>query len=159
MAFNRLTMLERISSKVEYELNTGCWLWSGSMSTKIYGGMRYRGIPSRVHRVSWIVHRGEIPTGLCVCHRCDTPLCVNPAHLFLGTRRDNNLDRTRKGRTRNGNLRGSQHGMAKLNEDQARMIRRLYASGEKQQAIADRFGVSQGTVTQIVTGKAWRVAA
>lgn len=80
----------------------GCWLWTGSRQRNGYGflfaGTRKEPHPERAHRVSWRIHFGEIPDGLWVLHKCDNPPCVNPEHLFLGTRTDNMRDCARKGR-------------------------------------------------------------
>ncbi len=85
------------------EPNTGCWLWTGSRNQKGYGWSRIQGISTRMaHRISWLLHRGDIPEGVLVCHKCDTPSCVNPDHLFLGTQKDNLLDMSRKGRSYRG---------------------------------------------------------
>jgi hypothetical protein len=88
---------ERILANVEPEPNTGCWLWSAGMSGEGYGILRF-GTPKKAHRVAYNAFIGEIPGRLFVCHRCDTPLCVNPDHLFLGTAADNAQDMVRKGR-------------------------------------------------------------
>lgn len=76
-----------------------CWLWTGAKRGKSgYGAMKYNGKVVATHRVSWMIHNGEIPDGLNVCHKCDVRLCVNPDHLFLGTQSDNMMDCSNKGR-------------------------------------------------------------
>lgn len=84
------------------EPNTGCWLWMGACNS--FGHGHYHTYVDgkkrnmNAHRYSWTIHRGPIPEGMCVCHSCDVPQCVNPDHLFLGTDKDNMVDRDRKGR-------------------------------------------------------------
>ena len=79
-----------------------CWLWTASTRRKGYGQFALRNNkPIPAHRAIWIMVNGEIPDGLCVLHRCDVPGCVNPAHLFLGTKRDNSVDMAIKGRVKN----------------------------------------------------------
>lgn len=116
--------------------------------------MGFRGKRVGVHRIAWILAHGEIPTGLCVLHRCDVPNCINPDHLFLGTQVDNTADRDRKGR--HIPLRGSKNGYAKLSEYQVVEIRELLASGLSQQTVANRFGVHQHAIWRIASGKGWR---
>lgn len=80
------------------EPNTGCRLWTLSRDKDGYGCLWFNGAQTRSHRVAWTLANGPIPAGLCVCHRCDTPACCNPSHLFLGTSRENTFDKVAKGR-------------------------------------------------------------
>lgn len=78
--------------------NSGCWLWIKTLSNKGYGVTTAKGKRYLAHRLSWILHNGDIPGRLCILHKCDTPACVNPDHLFLGTQSDNMRDMHRKER-------------------------------------------------------------
>lgn len=93
----RESMQDRFEAKVSPVPHAGCWLWTGAETGTGYGAFWAHG-ERRAHRVSYRLYKGPIPNGMVVCHRCDTPLCVNPEHLFLGTQRDNMLDASRKGR-------------------------------------------------------------
>jgi hypothetical protein len=95
---NIATLKIRIERFSIPEPNSGCWLWTGSPVGIGYGRIRANGRHWLAHRASWRVHRGRIPRGRCVLHRCDTPACVNPDHLFLGSLKDNAQDALRKGR-------------------------------------------------------------
>lgn len=77
----------------------GCWLWLGSTSSRGYGYSGIKGAPSLAHRASYEAFSGPIPAGMCICHKCDTPACVNPDHLFAGTNLDNMRDMCAKGRS------------------------------------------------------------
>lgn len=77
---------------------TGCWLWTGSRVNDNYGCANIDYKQLLAHRLSYELHHGPIPDGQKVCHSCDTPLCVNPSHLFLGTQKENLEDMTQKGR-------------------------------------------------------------
>lgn len=95
--------IKRFEAKYEPEPNTGCWLWVACLNEHGYGVFQIGHGTRLATRVAWELHHGSsIPTGMCVLHRCDTPACVNPAHLFLGTRLDNARDRDAKGRGRCG---------------------------------------------------------
>lgn len=79
-----------------------CWLWKGAHNFEGYGFMRVGNSTRSAHRISYELFRGVIPTGYQVCHKCDNPRCVNPNHLFVGTRSDNMRDKVAKGRHRKG---------------------------------------------------------
>jgi hypothetical protein len=93
-------MEKRFWKHISPEPNTGCWLWTGTANMRGYGYGSFTINKKSVnsHRVSFELFRGPIPIGMHVCHKCDVPLCVNPEHLFLGTRSDNQRDRVVKGR-------------------------------------------------------------
>jgi hypothetical protein len=94
---NAMTALEIKTIPVT---ESGCWLWLGSTNNKGYGYSGIRGLPALAHRATFQVFVGAIPPGMNVCHKCDTPTCVNPDHLFLGTQRDNVHDCRNKKRMR-----------------------------------------------------------
>ncbi len=90
---------QRFFEKVEQPATgAACWTWIGSRNTQGYGNFFFGARVDKAHRAAWMLFRGEIPADLCVLHRCDNPRCVNPEHLFLGTKDDNNQDKMRKGR-------------------------------------------------------------
>ncbi len=145
----RGTLQERFDAKWEAEPTTGCWLWTASTrvpsprrGSAAYGQIGIGG--KRVeyaHRVSWQLHRGDIPEGQCVLHHCDTPLCVNPAHLFLGTHQDNVADQVAKGRQ-----------ICKLDAARAYAI---YHSPLSRKQLAEEYGVSVVTIRSILFKNSW----
>lgn len=131
-----------------------CWLWQGSKGKMGHGqiicdrNVHERRFIQMTHRLMWEHVNGPVPEGMCVLHRCDVPNCVNPDHLFIGTKADNSADMVAKGRSK----RGEDLPQTKLTEDQVRIIRE---SDEPQSKIAKRFGISQGRVSAIINRKGW----
>lgn len=147
----RSSVDDRFWSKV-LKADDGCWVWTASRDRDGYGYVGLGGVTRRAHRVSWSMANGNIPPGLFVCHSCDNPPCVNPAHLFLGTLADNNKDRAAKGRS----AKGERHGQAKLTEEKVAFIRSKYAKGGvTKKSLAEQFGVDASTIGLVINGKQW----
>ncbi len=153
---NRFT--KHINKDVE-----GCWLWTGDRAG-FYGRFYLLGVRVAAHRFAYELWVGEIQTGHCVMHTCDTPLCVNPAHLKTGTPKDNQQDRRSKGRhfvkpkpettVCKGNCeKGSKHWAAKLTEADVLAIRASPKTGYK---LAKEYNVTQTTISEIRNRKKWK---
>lgn len=134
---------------------TGCWLWRGPVSND-YGSYKAdTGTTHKAHRVSYELHVRPIPNGKLIRHTCDTPLCVQPAHLIPGSDADNNRDMMERGRNRQP--KGTAQHDAKLTDDSVREIRTAYATGTvTQQALADQYGVDQTLISGVVRRKLWK---
>jgi hypothetical protein len=148
----------RFMEKVRVGSPDECWLWTAARHSGGYGkfgaGGRF-GKTLLSHRASYTIHKGQIPAGLFVCHSCDNRLCVNPAHLWLGTAKDNAADMMRKGRFVAYDKSGAQNPAAKITRDQAMEIRRRAIADERQATIAADFGVSRNLVSEIKRGRIW----
>lgn len=145
---------ERFWQKVDKLSPDDCWEWKGGKSPQGYGVIAVNQRGQIASRVSYEMHFGSIPDGLCVLHKCDNPSCVNPAHLFLGTNSDNVADREAKGR--NKPRYGAENGMAELTNDRVIDIRERFAKGERQVDLAKDHGVTRGTIWKIVHHRIWR---
>lgn len=154
----------------EHAIHLGnCWEWTGSFHKNGYGQF-LRLENSKAHRFSWRIHKGKIPDGLHVCHKCDNRKCVRPDHLFIGTISDNAKDCAKKGR--NGmqtnpqksklcgnsfqRARGESNGLSKLTEAQVIEILKTERSVIQNRDFADRFGVSVETIRNVYLRKTWR---
>jgi hypothetical protein len=169
------TQAQRFSERAAPRRPDECWMWSGTVTARQgYGILKLPSKPWCAHRIAWMLrHHRPVPDGMFVCHHCDTPGCVNPDHLFVGTAKDNSADMVRKGRGRshpcdpsvfnigiwrrdNAPFIGSNHPMAKLHETTVFEIKRALESGEPGVSIATRFGCSTYTVSNIRCGKQWK---
>lgn len=156
MGHRNKSLLERIEERVSRDNPNGCWNWTGQGSIDGYGYIDIRNKTYRAHRVAWEVYKGEeIPEGLQVCHKCDNRRCINPEHLFLGTNKDNHLDKVRKGR----HAHGSRIGCSKLTETQVEEMRALHESGASYRQIGKLFGVHFATAGKAIRGSTWKRAS
>lgn len=151
-------MKQKLLNKVMMEPNTGCWLWIGSTNNK-YGKINKR----LAHRVSYETFVGPLIKDLFVCHKCDTPLCINPHHLFLGTRSENQKDCGRKGRFKTQKDKSFGHKMMvhalhksrnyqthlKVIKEKTKIFE-LLATGLSQRKVAKIVGVNQMLISRLV---------
>jgi hypothetical protein len=129
-----------------------CWLWTGALNEKGYGSFRDKGKSRTASRVAYEIHKRRlVPKGRCVCHSCDTPACVNPHHLFLGSHQKNMTDRNQKGRAR-GPL-GEANATTSLTEKQVRAIRH---DRRKLREIAVDYGMSLSGIHGVRSGVTWK---
>lgn len=151
----RGTAEERFWPKVERGSPGDCWEWTAKKSKEGYGSIWDGSVRKLVlsHRLSFELHKGEIPEGMVVQHDCDNPGCVNPDHLTLGTHKTNADDKMSKGRWKPTGLRGEQIANARLTESQVRQIKRMTGTHD---AVAAKFGVCAATIWNIRTGRTWR---
>lgn len=138
---------------------SNCWFWIRSISTMGYGQLTVDGRTRFAHRISYKLFLNKSLGELHVCHRCDNPRCINPEHLFLGTRSDNMQDASKKGRINNPiiSLPGEKNPMSKLKVEDVEEIKIRCNGSETQKEIANDFGISQSQVSYINTGKRWNV--
>lgn len=143
--------VRRFWQKVEQ--GDGCWRWFGKLNAQGYGIVQRGGKTLLAHRYAFTITRGEIPDGMNVCHRCDNPPCVNPAHLFLGSHGDNAADKTQKGRQ----ARGERHGCSKLRWSDVLAMRAAWdGTVAGRRILAEQFNVSVSSVEKILAGETWR---
>ena len=145
----RKSLLERFEEKYCPEPNSGCWLWTHGTNRKGYGHFYFNGERWMAHRASWVMAHGEIPKGMHVLHRCDTPCCVRPDHLWLGSNADNVADCMTKRRHRFG----SKSNLAKIDDKTALQI---YNDRSSAKQIAQRHNLHISTIRRIKSKLIWK---
>jgi hypothetical protein len=166
MAIKYLTIPELHPKEVDSFLSKihkteTCWIWNSCYDNRGYGRVSIRNQYYRASRVSFHIHNGSLGDGLEVCHSCDNPPCVNPDHLFLGTRTDNERDKWAKGRGNDAfnrpenKARGERINTNKLTEGQVLDVIDRLKRGERPAAIGNLYGVTYSCIYLIKTGKNW----
>lgn len=152
---SRISVLERFMKKIKVDEVSGCWEWQGSTNNEGYGWFSYEGHARLAHRVSFLLFKGAIPKiHSDVCHKCDNRCCVNPEHLFTGTRSDNMMDASRKNRIHLiAPQKGSCHPNSKLTEDNVRFIK---GSSLSTVELGQMFSVDKSSIGLIRRGRTWR---
>lgn len=157
------TNQDRITANVKIDGN-GCWIWQLSLNKKGKFAYGYIGLGAvknntrinvAAHRFSYSAFKGEIPDGINVCHSCDNPKCVNPEHLFLGTRQDNVDDRESKNRNNPYYKKGCKHPNAIITESNVVTIIDMQSKGLKSKDIAKEIGVNVRIIYDVISGRTW----
>lgn len=143
----QVPLKDRLMSKFKID-SFGCWLWTGVKNSAGYAMIWKDGKAVRAHREMYKIFVGQLHNSLVVCHICDTPHCINPKHLFAGTRLENNNDAKTKAR----NAFGEKNGHAKLTGFQIAAIR---SDTRKQMLIAADYGVTQSHISRIKSKDVW----
>lgn len=155
-------LAERLWDRVDKTPGLGpngeCWEWRGHVHPTGYGQIAVdsrRGNTTNTNRAAYMVTHGDIPSGMWVLHTCDNRLCCNPAHLWLGTPRENTQDMIAKGRRRKAGevARGSDVTLSKLTEELVRAMRSEPPMTFK--ALGEKYGVSAGTANKVILRQTW----
>jgi hypothetical protein len=144
----------------------GCWEWKGSKQRKGYGTFRLLGRTELAHRVAWALFNIEAQANLSICHDCDNPSCCRPNHMFEGTNADNVADSIAKQRPRGPapgtdstppekRARGSRHPATSLSDEDVKQLRRDAKGGTLRRELANRYGISMSTVSNITSRRTW----
>ena len=161
-------VVESLIKRSQLNPSTGCTEWTSAKTSFGYGrvscGREFNNM--RAHRLSWAIVNGPIPEDMCICHSCDNPSCINPDHLFLGTKLDNTADMVSKGRhftpfkeinrvKENPELaaRGEANGNSILTEDIVRQIRSFPGGLDE---TAEKFGIGRTTAWRVKTYRSWK---
>ncbi len=151
---NKQNILVRFWKLVDIR-NGPCWGWIGYKNKKGYGCFKVDKKVLKAHRFSYMKYIGPIPSGLCVCHKCDNPSCVNPNHLFVGTNHDNIIDKVNKKRC----AKGEKHSRLKLTWKQVKEIRLTFIKRDRifgSIALSKKYNVNSSTILRIINGTIWK---
>ena len=155
MVFTRMEVMNIDITPEQFKLfcdiEATCWIWKGFQTSNGYGRLSVKGKEHAAHRLSFQLFKEPIPSGMLVCHTCDTPLCVNPSHLFLGTNQSNSDDKIAKER---GSFKGDKAQSAKLTFELARSIREQ-SKITTPRMLAEKYEVSLYTIRAILAGRRW----
>lgn len=143
---------ERFMAKVSKDA-CGCWIWTGSKVKSGYGKVKVNQKMFLAHRLSYMAHKGDIKSGLFICHSCDNPLCVNPDHLWAGSQIENVRDAKKKGRANYSGVIGENNSKAKLTENDIFEIRNSNLTNTE---LSKKFNVTQPTISNIRSKKTWK---
>lgn len=152
-SWHQLSAKERLNKFIKVNEENQCWIWTGGKNKKGYGSLSYNGKTTIAHRLSYELYIGQIPNEMLICHHCDTPSCINPGHLFLGTNLDNSNDKFSKGRNKSSP--GQRNGNSKLTDDQVRSIKKKLKNGVKVSDISKQYEVSETNISYIKKEKTW----
>ncbi len=149
--------MEKFWERVNKGSYDECWEWTGWVINSGYGQLKLEGKNVTAHRFSYQIHNGAIPAGMFVCHHCDNKLCVNPAHLFVGTPMDNSMDAKKKGRLYIiPSMPGEDNPRSKLTWKNVNEIRELNQNDKvSAYRLAKVYGVSKTQILRILHNRCW----
>lgn len=149
-------VLEMLFEKSVFNEVTACREWKGYVRQSGYGEVGVKFLSKwnhvRVHRLAWMLMRGDIPKGLQLRHLCHNKICINTEHLMPGTSQENIQDNVIAGRQ----AKGEKHGKTKYTEKEIKIIRKLRAIGTTQRKVANIFGTGKTTIANIEHRRVWR---
>ena len=148
-----LKQIEELLRKKSERQPNGCLLWTGYKQPNGYGYINLGEFHIAAHRAALIVGGTDLPDDMDACHKCDVRACIEPTHLYAGTRKQNMADCTARGR--HNKPRGESHWCAKLSAAEVTEIRAARSSGETTVSLAKQFNVNHATISRIARG-IWR---